>query len=451
MIRSALCVLALCCSCFSYAAPPASQPIAAENSTHPALSSISPLAANHPADRIRVLVALGASTYFLKDGRPHGLEYALLSGFEAELNRGRAKNQPPRRLQFIATEAGELIPALLAGKGDIAAGMLPVLSGAPVSFTDPYVEDEWCLVAGKVGGAKRFDELQDQPLILSPASWGRRLLADQPQLQITDAPIGSSVETLLAELNAGRDGYTVASRSLLSLWSARFKSLQVGECLPARVATAWAVRPQDQDLADDLNRYLNKMTMARAIQLTQRYLPNDAKAARSTALSGSDKLAFFAPMFQSIAAANQLDWMLLAAIGQKETKFNPVIRNNGPTGVMQVNPSTARAMGVKDPHGNEGNITAAAKYLAYLRKMFSQQGITEENQLYFMIAAYNAGEGRLQQIRTRTKAQGLNPNVWIGNVEKTAMNQVSKGMVDYVAAVNRYYLAYQATEKAKRK
>ena len=76
MIRSALCVLALCCSCFSYAAPPASQPIAAENSTHPALSSISPLAANHPADRIRVLVALGASTYFLKDGRPHGLEYA---------------------------------------------------------------------------------------------------------------------------------------------------------------------------------------------------------------------------------------------------------------------------------------------------------------------------------------------------------------------------------------
>ena len=143
--------------------------------------------------------------------------------------------------------------------------------------------------------------------------------------------------------------------------------------------------------------------------------------------------------------------MLLAAIGQKETKLNSIIRKNGPTGVMQVNPSTARAMGVTDPHGNEGNITAAAKYLSYLRKMYSRQGITEDNQLFFMIAAYNAGEGRLQQIRSRAKAQGLDPNIWIGNVEKTAMSHISKGMVDYVSAVNRYYLAYQSTEKTTEK
>ncbi|WP_027467791.1 transglycosylase SLT domain-containing protein [Deefgea rivuli] len=463
----ALCLVFMCFSSFSLAQKTSSHPTkvnaAQAKSTHPALKASSALAEageydiNNPPSRIRVLVGLGASTYFLKDGRPHGLEYALLSGFEGELNRNRAKGLPPIRLQFIPMDAGELIPALLAGKGDIAAGLIPVTEGARsiVSFSEPYAQDEWCLLGPKDGHISRFEDLADQPVILGSGSLGRRLLDARPELNVRleEMPLGMSVESHLAEINAGKVAYTLASKVVLNLWAERFKSLKIGSCINEKIPLTWAVRPSNDALLDTLNRYIasKKMPIERSIKLTQRYLPLDAKAARSEAIAPLDKLGFFMPMFQTIAAANNLDWMLLAAIGQKESKFNPVTRKNGPTGVMQVNPSTARAMGVSDPHGNEGNITAAAKYLAYLRKMYSQQGISEDNQLYFMIAAYNAGEGRLQQIRRSTKAQGLDPNVWIGNVEKTAMSHVSKGMVDYVSAVNRYYLAYQSAEKTTTK
>ncbi|WP_297575576.1 transglycosylase SLT domain-containing protein [uncultured Deefgea sp.] len=464
MKRLVLCVILLCVA--SLAGASQAKPgkvktaVASVKSTHPVLKAKSALAqagafdVNNPPERIRVLVGLGASTYFLKDGRPHGLEYALLKGFESELNRNRAKGLPPIRIQFIPMDSGELIPALLAGKGDIAAGLMPITEGARslVAFSAPYAQDEWCLLGPKSSDVPRFEALAETPLVLSSSSLGRRLLAGQGELSgltFEDPPIGQSVESLLAEINAGKAAYTVMSRAVLKLWGERFKTVQVGSCLAETVDLAWATRSTDSGLLAALNRYIatKKVSMDAAIRATQRFLPVDAKAARSEAISPLDKLGFFMPMFQTIAAANNLDWMLLAAIGQKETKLNPVVRKNGPTGVMQVNPSTARAMGVSDPHGNEGNITAAAKYLAYLRKMFSRQGITEDNQLYFMIAAYNAGEGRLAQIRNRTKAQGLDPNVWLGNVEKTAMNQVSKGMVDYVSAVNRYYLAYQSAEK----
>ncbi|MCB5196674.1 transglycosylase SLT domain-containing protein [Deefgea salmonis] len=464
MKRLVLCVILLCVAGIAWSSPPKPSKVKAEvaslKSTHPALKAKSALAqagafdVNNPPDRIRVLVGLGASTYFLKDGRPYGLEYALLSGFEAELNRTRAKGLPPIRIQFIPMDSGELIPALLAGEGDIAAGLIPITEGARslISFSTPYAKDEWCLLGPKSSEITRFDALGETPVLLSSSSLGRRLLAGQGELSalaLEDPPLGQSVESLLAEINAGKTAYTIMSRAILKLWGERFKDVQVGSCLAERVELAWVTRPADSGLLAALNRYIatKKVSMDAAIRATQRFLPVDAKAARSEAISPLDKLGFFMPMFQTIAAANNLDWMLLAAIGQKETKLNPVVRKNGPTGVMQVNPSTARAMGVSDPHGNEGNITAAAKYLAYLRKVFSQQGISEDNQLYFMIAAYNAGEGRLAQIRSRTKAQGLDPNVWLGNVEKTAMNQVSKGMVDYVSTVNRYYLAYQSAEK----
>ncbi|WP_047396589.1 transglycosylase SLT domain-containing protein [Chitinibacter sp. ZOR0017] len=433
---------------------------AAQGSTHPAIVADNadlldaPYDPAKPPGRLRVLVALGPSTYFLKDGRPHGLEYALLQGFESELTRRRGKGQPPVRLQFIPLDAGELIPALREGRGDIAAGLLPQLDGlkALVGVTEPYARDEWCLV----GSASRQLAGQDEEVELPSSSFGRRLLSnEQTDLKLKDAALGANAEMILRAIQQGETQLTLASRLVTRLWSSQYPALKVGECLGQKVAYQWAVRPDQPALVEDLNRYIQSKqftNMDKAIELTRPHLISGAKVARSDdKVSSMDKLAIFAPIFQAAAAANNLDWLLLAAIGQKESKLNPVIRQKGPTGIMQINPSTARAMGVRDPHSHEGNVSAAAVYLDYLRKMYSKQGINEENQLYFMIAAYNAGEGRLEQLRRQAKAKGLDPNVWVGNVEKIALSTVSKGMVDYVSTVNRYYLAYQAAERARQK
>lgn len=450
--------------CLLLAGPCWAKTVAGVKSTHPTLSKPTELAApgsdfdpDHPPERLRVLVALGPSTFFIKNGRQYGVEYSMLNEFEKYLNLGRGKGLPPLRLQFVPVDAGELIPALRAGRGDIAAGLIPVSEGAKhlVAFSEPYLQDRWCTVTGA-------GKDEGNTLTLASTSYAQRLAGDLNEgrrksgstgFELESTAPGISNEMLLADINKNGDKTTLASRFILDLWDKKLPKLKTTGCMDDRVPVAWAVRKDNPVLLSTLNRFINhKSGLAeRAITATRAFLVADARVRSVEKMGSLDKLAFFAPIFQIVASANNLDWLLLAAIGQKETGLNPVTRKKGPTGIMQINPSTARNMGVKNPHDAEGNVTAAARYLGHLRDFFNNPGINDEDQLYFMIAAYNAGEGRVQQLRNQAAAQGLDRNRWLGNVEKVALKSVSKGMVDYVSAVSRYYIAYQSAEKNRKR
>ncbi|GAA5787189.1 transglycosylase SLT domain-containing protein [Chitiniphilus shinanonensis] len=433
--------------------------VATADGEHPQLDAPTELADSdydpaNPPRRLRVLVAKGASTFFFRNGAPHGVEHAMLYQLELFLNRNRPASRAPTRVLYVPVEPGELIPALMEGRGDVAAGLMPVIPGVGqlVEYTEPYLSDRWCLVRHRSRPAlPGLDALGDTPLTLPKASFARRVAAGEPGLRIMDAAEGASTESLLVSINGGSDAVTLASEYVFKLWQKRLPNLRQDGCIDGPVAVSWAVAPHHPQLLAELNRFVaakgGKLATQAAAQ-TQRFLPADGRAdLPESPSSGLDRLAVLAPVFQVVAAANDMDWLLLAAIGQRESKLNAVTRQNGPTGIMQVNPSTARKMGVKDPHGTEGNITAAARYLAYLRKMFTRSEIAEDDQLYFMLAAYNAGEGRVQQMRRQAAKEGLDPNRWGGNVEVVARRMVGQRLLDYVSSVNRFYLAYQASER----
>ncbi len=434
----------------------AHKPVAAAENPQPDAAPASelgdaPFDPAKPPARLRVLVAQGASTYFIAKGKPHGVEYAMLLELEKFLNKQKAKGAQAVKLQLIPVDSGELIPMLKNGEGDIAAGLMPVNDAAKtlVAFTQPYLTDRWCVAQNR--NAPATDEPFDK-LLLPGASYGKRVLEDSGK-SYEEAPLGSSSEKLLGGLNKpGADGKaTLASRYVLDLWSKRFPNVKVGNCIDQPGSVAWAVSKDQPVLKDTLDRFITQQgpkLAETAAKVTQRYLSDDGAVPTPTQIDPIDKLGFFAPAFQLVASANNLDWLLLAAIGQRETKLTPMVRKNGgPTGVMQVNPQTARKMGVTDPHGNEGNITAAGRYLAYLRRLFDNAGVSDDDQLYFMIAAYNAGEGRIQQLRRQAAKQGLDPNRWQGNVETVARKSVGPRLLDYVNTVSRYYLAYQKAGK----
>lgn len=413
--------------------------------------------------QVRVLVALGPSTYFFSGGRPHGVEYAWLLEFEKYINHGKDKAHQIK-LQFIPVEPGELIPALIEGRGDIAAGLIPASEGVKhlVAVSEPYLVDSWC-VAGRKGESlpKSLDELAAEGVTQPTSSYARRLLLDVnetrrveglPEVVAKDAGAGVTAEMLLAEMQKGGKRLALTSRFVTGLWRKIFTKVEQSVCLEMPVPLVWAVQKEHHSLLLDLNHFIaarKNSFIQYGIDLTQRYLHPNGVGSSSRMIDPLDKLAFFAPIFQFAASANNLDWLLLAAIGQRETGLSAVKRERGPTGVMQVNPSTARMMGIKNPHDTGQNVTAAARYLSYLRDMFTSPDITPEDQLYFMLAAYNAGEGRLQGLRNKAAAQGLNPNRWLGNVETVAQRSVGQPIVNYVTAVSRYYLAYQSAEKKR--
>jgi membrane-bound lytic murein transglycosylase MltF len=65
------------------------------------------------------------------------------------------------------------------------------------------------------------------------------------------------------------------------------------------------------------------------------------------------------------------------------------------------------------------------------------------NKGLFTFASYNAGAGRIQQLRKLAATRGLDPNKWFNNVELVAAEKIGRGTVTYVANIYKYYLAYQ--------
>jgi membrane-bound lytic murein transglycosylase MltF len=58
-------------------------------------------------------------------------------------------------------------------------------------------------------------------------------------------------------------------------------------------------------------------------------------------------------------------------------------------------------------------------------------------------AAYNAGPGRLRQLRRETENRGLDPNVWFGNLERVASERIGRETVTYVSNIYKYYITYK--------
>ncbi|MGC8069032.1 lytic transglycosylase F, partial [Salmonella enterica] len=62
------------------------------------------------------------------------------------------------------------------------------------------------------------------------------------------------------------------------------------------------------------------------------------------------------------------------------------------------------------------------------------------NRHLFALAAYNAGPNRVQALRAKAEAAGLDPNVWFGNVEQLVANEVGQGPINYVSTIYKYYV-----------
>jgi hypothetical protein len=65
------------------------------------------------------------------------------------------------------------------------------------------------------------------------------------------------------------------------------------------------------------------------------------------------------------------------------------------------------------------------------------------NKVLFTLAAYNCGPDRVRELRREAAAKGLNPNIWINNVEVIAAARIGAETVNYVSNIYKYYVAYK--------
>jgi membrane-bound lytic murein transglycosylase MltF len=137
--------------------------------------------------------------------------------------------------------------------------------------------------------------------------------------------------------------------------------------------------------------------------------------------------------------------MLLDPQGYQESTLDQNAKSQvGAIGVMQLMPPTGDQMKVGDIHQEEANIHAGVKYIRFMvDKYFANEPMDDTNKILFAFAAYNAGPGRIHSLRAEAAKKGLNPNVWIDNVELVAAARIGMETVTYVANIYKYYVAYK--------
>ena len=113
-------------------------------------------------------------------------------------------------------------------------------------------------------------------------------------------------------------------------------------------------------------------------------------------------------------------------------------------------PATGKELNVGDISQLEANIHAGVKYMRWIiDEYYKDEPMDTLNKGLFAFASYNAGAGRIRQLRREAAKRGLDPNVWFGNVEQIASERIGRETVTYVSNIYKYYTAYRLVTEEK--
>jgi membrane-bound lytic murein transglycosylase MltF len=242
---------------------------------------------------------------------------------------------------------------------------------------------------------------------------------------------------------------TIVDDYLAEFWSKVFTAITVRKDLTVRSGgnLAVAFRKDSPKLRAAVNAWLAKHGRGDGFRnvVERRYLENTKFAKNAAADAERQKLDTVIELFKKYGAQYDVDYLLMAAQGYQESTLDHGVRSPvGAIGVMQVMPPTGKELKVGDITEIEPNIHAGVKYMRFMMdQYFKDEPMDNLNKALMTFAAYNAGPGRLRQLRREAQTRGLNPNVWFGNVERVASERIGRETVTYVSNIYKYYITYK--------
>jgi membrane-bound lytic murein transglycosylase MltF len=156
-------------------------------------------------------------------------------------------------------------------------------------------------------------------------------------------------------------------------------------------------------------------------------------------------------LFKKYGARYHFDPLMLAAQGFQESMLNQDAKSPvGAIGIMQVMPATGAELNVGDITVADSNVHAGTKYMDQLMsREYPDAKFDEINRPLFAFAAYNCGPGNMARIRKAAAARGLDPNVWLNNVEIVTAEKIGIETTTYVRNIYKYYVSYKLMEEAR--
>ncbi|MDX2481966.1 MAG: lytic transglycosylase F [Desulfuromusa sp.] len=422
---------------------------------------------------IRVLVSYNKMMFFFDKGRNRGATHDAFVGFEEFLNKKLKMRTLKVKIIFIPVTRDRLLPALLEGLGDIAAGNLTITQERleKVDFSAPFLTGVSEIIVTGPAGPKIMglgDLAGKEVYVRKSSSYYASLLRINESFKndnkepINVVPADELLEDsdLLEMVNAGLIPAIVVDNHKAEFWGEIFDkiTLHPGISVNTGGEIAWAFRKGSPELKSVVNQFVkgNKKGTAMGNIILKRYLKENKWARNATSPEELKKFNQTVNIFKKYAEQYGFDFLMTGALAYQESTLDHKKRSKvGAVGIMQVLPTTAadKNVGIPDVENLESNIHAGTKYLRFIRnRYFNDSAINGLNQTLFAFASYNAGPAKVAKLRKEAKKIGLDPNVWFNNVEEVAAKRIGRETVQYVSNIYKYYIAYRLTfERGKAK
>jgi membrane-bound lytic murein transglycosylase MltF len=420
---------------------------------------------------IRALVVYSKTMYFWDKGRQRGIDYEMLSAFEKHID----KRYPPRvkhiktYVVFLPTSRDDLIPALLEGRGDIAAAALTVTPERQqrVAFSAPLFRDidEIVVTGPESPELATLDDLSGKELFVRRSSsyWEhlerlneRFAEEDKAPVALRPAPEELQDEDLMEMLDAGLGGIIVVDDYKAEIWSEVFPNIRLHPEIAVNTGgeIGWMIRADNPALKAEIDAFAKTHRQGTTFGniLVRRYVDKSRFIKSATNPKELEKFHRVVDLFRRYGDQYDLDHLLMMAQGYQESQLDHKAKSRvGAVGIMQLMPATGKEMKVGDIRQLEPNVHAGVKYIRHISDTyFKDDPMDELNRTLFAFAAYNAGPGRIRQLRRATEKRGLDPNVWFNNVEVLAAEKIGMETVTYVSNIHKYYIAYKLVEEEER-
>lgn len=385
---------------------------------------------------LRAIMCYGATSYFIYKGEPMGYDYELMDRLVRSLDLD---------LQIVlARDMNQLFAMLGRGEGDIVAYGLTITQERvkKVAFTKAHHVTRQVLVQKKPDNWRdmklheidrvlvrnQLDLIGKKVHVRKGSSYYTRLKSLSEEMggdiDIVEVEGDVTTEMLIARVMAGEIAFTVADESLARINSAYYSDLDVETPVSFPQRVAWALRMDSPQLLSAVDEWLVAIDdEGLGPIIYSKYFKN--RGAFKTRQKSDfmlkpegGKISPYDDLFRTYAEKLGWDWRFLAAQAYQESRFDPKTKSwAGAVGLMQLMPKTGKAHGAERPEDPEDSLKAGTNYLQWLREQLGDMEDKGEK-TKFVLAAYNAGKGHLDDARRLAEKQGKDPGKWDGEVEE---------------------------------
>ncbi|MES1980974.1 MAG: membrane-bound lytic murein transglycosylase MltF [Pseudomonadota bacterium] len=323
------------------------------------------------------------------------------------------------KITLLPLPREQITAALAQNQGHIAAAGLRGNRPGGLRFSPAYQTVSELVVCNDTPPQQMNDLLAKTITVTAGSAQEAALVEAKQKLPALNwQSRNQTVASLLAEVATGKLQCTIANEEQLALARNFYPSLDSEFEIAAPSRLAWAISPGSDDaLLEEVQRFFaqikNDGTLRRLLDRhyghNERLEPIDSVAFLTKTRTD---LPRYRRLFEEAAALTGIEWQMLAALAYQESHWNPLATSStNVRGMMMLTEDTADRLKVENRLDARQSILAGARYLQMLKEELPRH-IPEGDRLRFALAAYNQGQGHLEDARVLAARAGLNANTW---------------------------------------